>query len=241
MAHGTHDWFATAQQGLVYRVADVGELAARMGSPDVHDRRGTVFFITSFDNGLAGWSYGASGVGGSCYFVASPVKTGRGAITLETGAGSLTYASIARHLPPPPSGVWGFEYAFAPDIEMKETWVEVRNHTAGREHIYDCGYDLELGIVWVLDSSLDKQTVATPGKVYAVNSPFSILKMVFDSSNRYYSRVIFNNLVTTLTTIQGYNGPGGHDRDVEIWIYNRTRRGLNSVVAIDSLVFTSNE
>ena len=67
MAHGAPDWFGTTPQGMVHRVADLAELAARLGSPDVFDRRGNVLFMDSFENGQNNWSHGAL-VGVSNYF-----------------------------------------------------------------------------------------------------------------------------------------------------------------------------
>lgn len=241
MAHGTQDWFVTAQQSLVHKMADMGELAARLGSPDVYDRRGTVFFITSFESGFAGWSTGYSGTGGGVYYVCTPSKSGHGSIMLETGNGASAYAEIARHLPPPPYGVWGFEYAFAPDSEMLQTYLVVNNHVSQRQQTYGVGYDITTGNLWVYDENLSPKVIANVGKVYVVSSPFCILKVVFDSINRNYVRAIFNNIQVDISDTLGFDGAGGHDRDVEVVIYSMCKRGLSSKVAIDSVIFTTNE
>jgi len=62
VAHGAPDWWGTEQTSTVHLVQDVGELAARLGSIVTFDRRGNVIWLTSFEDGLQGTSFGVDHV-----------------------------------------------------------------------------------------------------------------------------------------------------------------------------------
>ncbi|GAI56753.1 unnamed protein product, partial [marine sediment metagenome] len=60
MAHGQPDFGMYQIAKTIYRLADMGELAVRLGSIVTHDRRGDVIWMDNFDSGIAKWYQFAS-------------------------------------------------------------------------------------------------------------------------------------------------------------------------------------
>jgi hypothetical protein len=56
MPRGAPDWGEYAEQDLLIRTFDLGELAARLGCPSILERGGTVIFMDNFQDGYSKWS-----------------------------------------------------------------------------------------------------------------------------------------------------------------------------------------
>lgn len=55
MPRGMPDWGEYSPQEVVSKLLDNAELAARLGSPVLFDRRGTVIFMDDFNCGVNHW------------------------------------------------------------------------------------------------------------------------------------------------------------------------------------------
>lgn len=67
MTHGAPDDSDVVKRGDVYRLDDMAELAARLGSPAAYHRFGTVVWVDAFDGGLGGWDVDESAPDTSVY------------------------------------------------------------------------------------------------------------------------------------------------------------------------------
>ncbi len=83
MAHGTPDWAGTAAQSITAPVADMGELAARLKSVDVYDRRGNVILADNFDGGAQTWQFVNSGAGETIQWTSAYRSVGIGSTRID--------------------------------------------------------------------------------------------------------------------------------------------------------------
>lgn len=103
----------TQKVGTISTLADMGELAARLGSPVTFDRRGNVIWHSSFQENLAGeWTIALLGTGAAATL--STLKTLRGntSCKLTTGDDISDYALIRKYLAYPQLGKIGSEFSF---------------------------------------------------------------------------------------------------------------------------------
>lgn len=57
MPRGAPDWGEYAQQDLLVKTFDLGELAVRLGANSIFDRSGSVIFTDKFENGIGHWTF----------------------------------------------------------------------------------------------------------------------------------------------------------------------------------------
>lgn len=114
MAHGAPDYSNVWKDVSVFRLDDMAELAARLWSPNVWDRRGDVFFMEDFEHGLEKWNI-LTGGGDEQAIVSieKPLHGGYCASLLtQTGSGGLV--AIDKGFPLTASSKIGFESHFKP-------------------------------------------------------------------------------------------------------------------------------
>lgn len=192
MARGYRDWGKIKKGDHVSAVADLGELAVRLGSINSFDRRGDVYWMDSFEYGVAGWAVVSSPAGGS-------------------GAQSTSFArhkgnSLKMTTPAAVGGVVGVQHYEALAFAGKTGW-EVGLMSEGELLFFELMIDIldgsrnwrayvRLDIVgqkWEYeDSGGDWQTVATGVSFTEVETLFNLIKLVIDVTEHEFVRLLFN-------------------------------------------------
>ena len=111
MAHGHKDYGPGAPTSTVYAVLDMAELAARLGSPHVYDRRGNILFMTNFDGSLSKVMTSA-GYGGSVTISNEKAHYSHFSAKLVTPATTGQQASIYKLLAYPVLSKMGVEFSW---------------------------------------------------------------------------------------------------------------------------------
>lgn len=96
-----------------------------------YDHRGTVFFATSFEDGIAGWGQYTSGTGAAIRFSVQQAKFGAFSCELVAGKDSDRYARIKRYFHYPVLGKIGLEFSFTldPDTNQVRAWLQYYDGT----------------------------------------------------------------------------------------------------------------
>jgi len=119
MVHGQPDFGMYARKSTTYGLADMGELAVRLGSVVSYDRRGDVVWIETFENGITNWLVG----GAAGYTVAESALESLShgvSVKLDSPNAGAFDSHISRHSALPVNSKIGFEFAFLPNTHVDD-------------------------------------------------------------------------------------------------------------------------
>jgi len=125
MAHGGPDYDVTAGVRTTYRWADLDELAARLGSPVVFDRRGDVILIDSFEDGWGRWTPNIAGAGGSIQLSRARSRSGAYSLRLVAPPVVMGLARVYTYLDYPVLGAFGLESSWVPGLTMESLYMRL--------------------------------------------------------------------------------------------------------------------
>jgi len=241
MARGAPD-FSNVRGGIAtQRVDDLGEIAARMGSPVTHERGGKIVFIESFTYGLGAWTTNTYGTGADVSVVPTPFRTGPFSCKLTAGTDGDRCAKIHRRFPYPVLGKYGLE--FSVDVD---TYVEYLDFVLGRmdgtnEHQFYCRYDDSVNEIQVKDVNGDLQTAIEDIDLAFTYSGFQTIKLVVDLEADTFLRLIVNDETYDLSAYPAYilvNPDKPSIRpDIKVW----GDENYNGVLYIDDIIVTQDE
>lgn len=247
MPHGQPDFGMYSIAATIHRLADMGELAARLGAINVFDRRGNVICFDDFESGVEKW-YGTGS--GSGYAVAADAEYAKGggfSCKLTTGATSGGLASITRYLPYPALSKLGFELAFTMRQHVYEyhLWMYVydgvNRHKAEARYLY-LGPPAGNDILQVNDNGTWTD-IATGLYAYALAGyEFHIMKLVADFGNGVYTRLIFDDAQYNISaySLKSETNPTGSHMTVYCKVVNdTTAQSFN--INVDDAIITQNE
>jgi len=241
MPHGYPDWGASAPVATIYRVEDIGELAARLRSPVIFNRAGNVIFIEDFNGNLAKVQTGYSGSGGGVSISSERALNGDFSCKMVTGNAADNGADLFTYLNFPVLSKLGFEVCWnKSDTYLKNIYIgiDLRDGTnyyqafvrwTRATGLWEC---YTVGAAWV---------ALTPTVNYRTNV-FNNTKLVADFIKGVYSRLITNNLTYDLTGIALLSGLSALAANLSICVYTYNESpGNNCVVYIDGFIVTQNE
>lgn len=242
MAHGQPDYGVTAGAVTTYQVADLGELAARLGSPITYDRRGDVVWWDDFECGLAKWATVAVGANASTALSSARARNGRQSCRLRPGDAINNAASITHsHHVPALSGI-GLEFAASfgegnHQLDMQLTiqaeaarhraWVRILNNGTFQYH----------------DAASVYQTFyTTPTTLNTSATHFHTFKLVYDAERGEFRRFRWNEREFDLSGIAPQiTIPGIPSFQTLIEIIDTTLAVTPSGTWIDDVILTQNE
>ncbi|KKN10521.1 hypothetical protein LCGC14_1035660 [marine sediment metagenome] len=237
----TPDWQRYLPGSERYALSDLGELAARLGSPLRFDRRGEVLWYDQFDHGLAPWTSASFGTGGAVKISIVDTFMSPYAALLTAGSSSLRAADLSKSIQQASLGKWGFEVAvaFLSDWDYFEIVITIRDGVdfyvaTVRLSLTDneLQYSDSAGVFQKVDDLLDLTT-----------SPptYQILKLVFDLSTPEYSHIRLGPTEYSLSGIAMKKTAGSSSAQFWARIRLKGRAGENDTAQVGHVIFTGNE
>lgn len=222
MARGTPDYNPSSSQ-YGQQSTDVAELAARMRSIDVLERKGSVIFIEDFSGLLANWYPFASG-GGSVNPVANHALRSPVSIRLIGDANIPDGAMITRRLPIISNGRYGVEVNVSLAYDAVNTpadfLVRVRHYTGSILYQWQLRYKSDTQRLDIMTGTLAAPVYVTlpvlPGIAWmeTFNLYYNYVKMVYDTGAYNYGRFLFNSYggdLSAYSAATGSNTTNPHD------------------------------
>jgi hypothetical protein len=241
VAHGQRDWSNLGAEENVHGMDDMAELAARLGSPDLFNREGNVLFLDTFEHGLKPWNFVGAGVDADAIASNEWSRYGGYSCKLISGFADGGNMLAQRIFPYPILSKYGVEYAF--NVESGVTQLDtVLNHYDGTtKHNYSFRIQFSANrlIIWeaggvpvIFKTSLPLSTAS-----YANH----ILKMVVDTVNDKWLRIILNDTEYDLTAYASSDSASAVDPVMDVSISAYSGAASNAAVYIDDLIITFNE
>ncbi len=241
MSHGTPDWGLVGPRQTIYGLDDLGETAARLGSPHVWDRRGDVVHLTDFSEGLGIWRETSWGLPAYVTPFTGWARSGAFCVKLVTDGDAAHITGLQADIPMPQVYGMGLEYTF----NTRSThlyWEWYMGWYIGTDHY-------RASIRWDLaNNRLEYYLLPGPWHIFAENVVWEDIdyllntgKMVIDSFNWQYSRFILNNRTYPLPGIAVDYSIVLAANYFILGVYLYGTAPAESVGYVDSVIVTQNE
>jgi hypothetical protein len=240
MPHGLPDWWGAAPKSTTYGLQDMAELAARLGSPVTFDRRGDVVFLTSFENGLAGWSVSGTGTGAYAIPCTTPVRTKGTAIKIATGNLASDEGAIVREVPFPTLGKIGLEASFVVYPGIRYAGIEMLFYTGTHLTQFVCLYKHTTGELYIYTDA-GWIRIGTPGIVFENYTHFNTMKLVGDILLGRYERLLWNQHTYILTSYGPNVTSEPSIRRLAVGIYDIAHVDGSPYIKVCDVILTQNE
>jgi len=241
MPHGTPDWGVDWIPRTVWGLEDLGEHAARLGSPHLWDRRGDVIIQDSFEHGLGQCGRLGSGANWAVRLEGGYAWRGAFSAKLITGDEKGNYARIRYVHGLPVDSRLGLEFTFSPHANTRTIyWTIIRNDGTGaiRAPVW---YEFQNDLLWCRNGDAPHVNFGTD--VNLSDEMWHTGKLVadFGVTPRRYVRFILNNQEWDLTPYALQAIIGGPQQETYWDIHHYTNVDANIAAYVDNVIVTQNE
>ncbi len=241
MPRGQPDFGVYAVKETVAGLADIGELAARLGSIVTFDRRGDVVWLEDFEGSLSRWTEAGSGTDHAAIISAESAHHGSFSCKITTGKdgdklGGITHTGVAMVL-----SKIGYEVSFTldSDIDIIEWRFTYYDGSLGYQTVIYFDYTNKK--LQYRDTSQNLVDIATGVNLHYGSQLYHTVKFVTDLVNKKYNRVIFDNVAYDLSDIALRTWTSSLFPRYLINIFTETLTDTNVSNHIDNVIITQNE
>lgn len=241
MAHGAPDWFNVNPMELFYSLSDLGELAARLGSPSRIDRRGKVVWYDTFSGGLSAWDVYAYGGGARGIIVTAPSVSPGGALMLDAGTVMGGNTQALTHLVPPLTRCFGVEWYWTHPGTRGLVMLIVSWTRANTSYMAGVRYDCETGRLYFMPIASPMVLVKDFGPYILYPNTYHNYKLVLDTASASGVRIMVDGEEFDISPYTIYSSPvaGQDGLDLTFVVDNLTDAG--TIAYIDDIIYTWGE
>jgi len=255
---GLPDYSAAKPTGAVpvgptYTLTDVGENAARLGSIDTYDRRGSIVFLDDFEGPVLRWRSDYGPVGSYARLDSDSARSGVQAVKLHSvdEAGPISgHAGIQRRESANRSRQLGLEFSFNTlsidcDLIVYMNLTEATSGGLRKETFAKLKIDPNARKIYVTSDDITYIEVADTGILSLRPFEFNTVKLVVDFENEAFMRLLFNHdehdisHIACPATLAGAWVPATRYVEIQIDMINRGITG--GECWCDDVILTQNE
>jgi len=236
--------FVIDSQDAWDRMLTIGnaELAARLGSSVIYDKRGQVLFVESFEGGWYRWKLNKDGLLAAGEITPEAAATGGYCVKLTGGSTLTHFAGIERRVASRPVGRMGLEFSFSVPGSWDYILASLYLFTGALAYIAAVKFVSATGNLRVLDQVWGYPIVGTGTALGGYLKWFNTIKIVGDISTGKYTRLMFNNQeiaipTNTLKVDDDVTTPPGIMVDIAFY----SRLANNDVMYLDDIILTGAE
>lgn len=224
-----------------FPLSDMGELAARLGSPARYDRRGEVIWYDEGKNGIAPWSVFGSGAGNGAYVTCEETYMSPYAIRMKAGSDGGLYSGLVKFLSPATVGKIGIEVAVY-FITVFDNF-SVRLVRTNGVTWYDATIYLNCndGSLELRDKNNVKQVIDTGFGNFVQGGQYHQVKLVVDMENFNYFRLLFNQHEYRLIDYPLWSFAAADLDGHRAYLRHTGRPANNDMAVIGHVIITANE
>ncbi len=239
MARGQKDYGLYAVEDYLAGMSDMAELAVRLGSIVIFDRRGKVITLDNCESPIIKWSQNLSG-NGVVFLDDTYSKSGTQCLQLSATA-SGDAVTLARGFPPLLSRRIGLEFSFSrpsPNnyLDFKTTHSDGVNFSVGKIRV-----DINAKKLYYLDSSNAFIEFAEVGSFDSALYLYYPIKLVVDFETNKYVRLLFAGTEYDLSSYGLYVYAAVASPYVSFIVTWQWRTGIAGSVYLDDFIFTQDE
>lgn len=241
MVHGLPDGALSGKSTIVYALHDMAELAARLGSPVVWDRLGSVLYQTDFREGMGMFHSGYGGTDGGIALVTGYSRQGAYSVQLRAPDEADKAAHLQIALPFQDPSKVGFEFSFSVAtgtsyIAIYAGWDDGVNEYRARVRYDHVNSKLQYSTApltwadWQLGVALREDI-----------RPEHTMKLVMDMAKAEFVCLMVDADVYSMSGIEPYTVDSLFPPYWYFYIRHYGVVNLNPPIYIDSVIVTQNE
>ena len=224
-----------------YPLADLGELAARLGSPVTYDRRGEVVWMDDMSHGLGVYRASVYGAG-AVVRVTTDIGLSSGyALELVGGSDAERTAQLVRSFSRAKLGKTGLEIGFCMISLNEKFWTNLSRFDGSNQHVGGLRVYAETGQLTILKDDGTEQTIATLGHLDNPASIYHVFKLVCDFDSDCYVRLLFNDRVYDLSAYGLRIAAATDIPQYRMALGQISRAGYNDRASVGYIILTGNE
>lgn len=241
MPRGQPDFGMYAVKEVAASISDMGEVAARLGSIVIYDKRGDVVDFDNFEEPLLRWRSN-NGVGGAVVIHDSAsARSSSQSVKLVTPAGAGSSAYIVKKVSILGTKRLGVEISFANVDTFLEFHISGYFYSGTTLSVAELLLDFNSRKLYIFDETGAQKEVATFTKFFQGLFIYYTIKLVADYGTGEYVRLLLGNLeydisATKLETVDSDIAPFF---ETTIGVWNRTAAG--ATMYIDDHIITQAE
>jgi len=240
VAHGQRDWGNIGAEATVAGLSDMGELAARLGSPVTFNREGNVLLLDTFEYGLGRWE--SSAIAPSTVEISAAwSRYGAYSVKFDIAADAAKYGLVDTYLPYPVKSKYGLEFSLRLNSYIDIIYINLNFADGAQYQNYEIRAYPNGELLKLDDQDAGRVTFADPWIIRTAGRNWHTCKLVVDIVNQYYQRLIWNDVEYDLTA---YRPEVDTSTDASRIFLRLQFYGSNSgagVAYLDDVIFTQNE
>jgi len=234
MAHGAPDDSDVLQEVDLYRVDDMAELAARLGSIFTYRRSGQVMLLEDFTTGLAKWEADVLGAGAEIVLQGDYARSGGVSARFDNPMGGATSTYLRAYYP-----VWGLErIAIQCEMSIEATvercMVQIVYEDGAMSHTWTLMYNANLNTLSYWGAGPAYHVIDPDLELYQLAGVFHNLRLVADLGTLLYGSLYVDSLEYPMAAIPCVSAISIGPR------YLRFTVGCVSALVIDGIVYFDN-
>ena len=241
MVHTLPDYTTKYKTVKIFGNLDHAELAARLGSIDRFDRRGSIVWYDDFEGPYLLWDEVKDTADGYARLTTQRAYTGSQSVEIYPTTTAVKYAGIKRALIIPQLSKLGFEISFSELTQGKYIRIDVTVYTGEKK--------LTTGVViWISQDKLQYiaqdttwKDIGPSVKVDTSRHLWHTTKLVIDAENECYSRWLFDSYEIDMDGIAVQSTTDDTGPYIEYQIRGYSGGMLTQKLYVDNFIFTQNE
>jgi hypothetical protein len=228
--------------GPVYPIkGDLAELAARVRSPVVYDRRGNVLFLSDFDTGLEQFSRSVVGTGAQQIASAATHISGAYCLQMDTSGTTNQVSTATTQIAiPNPDTRMGLEAAFAvPNAEIGFDIV-IAVYLNPNLYQYTLTYRTDMDRLFI-HSPTGSGILSDNLKIREGIRAWHRMKLVVDLESNTYIRVMFDEDEFDVSDYAGFSYTTTELDRIDIRLTGYSRDATSRTIYWDDIIVTQNE
>ena len=217
------------------------ELAARLGSVDIFDRRGEVVFLDNFDSPTLKWETGGTVTNLEVVRSIESALHGDYSVKLTTGDETLDTARIKKYHYLPVLKRIGMEYSFALGSGLAAVISSFGFYTKTTYYTPNVWYDVTYDKLSLEDAIEGTVDIATGIVLRENDQTYHTWKVVVDLDTEKYVRILLNDEEHDVSDYSLPKTTGSYTPHMFLYIYAINKTAGNHYIYVDNAIFTQNE
>lgn len=233
-----YPWMPGSERNVL---ADLGELAVRLGSPVTYDRRGEVVWMDDFRYGLAPWRTGVIGTGAEVSIVANETDGSPYAMKLIGGSTEGNIVAIYKDYTKETLSRVGLEFSFIALTAFDLIYLDIIAKDGVTTQWGRVRLTYSTGTWAYIDSDSVYQDIASPGFLIEDVNAYHRVKLVIDLVENEYVHLLYDDNSYSLA---GYSLVSWAEVLAPRYLMNlamTSREGYNDIVQVGRCIITGNE
>jgi len=241
MGHTLPPWTSKYKLIKVFGNIDNNELAARLGSLSLFDRRGDTFWYDDFESANLIWQTFVYGASSAVALDNTYALSGAQCVKMTVGTSASSVAIIYRTLSYPSKSKLGLEMAFTNEDNIDYVVMGINLYDGAYKHAAEIRYVPSTSELKYQDSDGNFQTFATITGLKDDLAMFNIWKLVADFESEKYTRFILNDTTYDLSSYAYRKTANVTAKYLYIFIQLLSNTGSASSIRVDNAIVTQNE